>query len=309
MVWAFETCLGVTEQCAPNVKPADGSSSDEWSSDDEWDLQMHDVDASSPVGGLESSPVADERVRAPTNAYAAARAERLKEAAAVQRDFARDVEGILATPALHSDAVAHLQRELGRLHVPQRTIHRFVQAGVVNEVVETLHLVLAARSESDAARAALHAEKASVPLVAIPANIQLDGGTPPSNTDRRRGRAVGSMTDRPSPARPTGSSPPKPAAPASSRAAKPTVFSKADIGLNVTIRGDSLLVDGQARCADWGNARHRDVVDLMITDVQERPKGLVTLEDRTTFQNPQPGLEQFTPGGDCLRSRIMSRGF
>ena len=87
------------------------------------------------------------------------------------------------------------------------------------------------------------------------------------------------------------------------------VLSRADVGKKLTIMGDALLIDGVERVASWGNARHHDVVDLRIMEVQERPKGLVTLEDRTTLQNPPPGLEQYCPGGSGLRTRILSRGF
>ena len=87
------------------------------------------------------------------------------------------------------------------------------------------------------------------------------------------------------------------------------VLSRADVGKKLTIMGDALLIDGVERVASWGNARHHDVVDLRIVEVQERPKGLVTLEDRTTLQNPPPGLEQYSPGGSGLRTRILSRGF
>jgi len=87
------------------------------------------------------------------------------------------------------------------------------------------------------------------------------------------------------------------------------VLSRADVGKKLTIQGDALLIDGVERVVSWGNARHHDVVDLRIVEVQERPKGLVTLEDRTTLQNPPPGLEQYCPGGSGLRTRILSRGF
>ena len=81
------------------------------------------------------------------------------------------------------------------------------------------------------------------------------------------------------------------------------------MGRRVTIVGDDLAIDGDVRVADWGNARHRDVDGLVITDVQERPKGLVTLSDHSTLQNPAPGLAQYVPGGAGLRERILSRGF
>ena len=88
-----------------------------------------------------------------------------------------------------------------------------------------------------------------------------------------------------------------------------TVFSKQDVGKRVTIVGNDVTVDGQVRVVSWGNARHRNVADLTIVDVHERLKGLVTLEDKSTLQNPPPGLEQYAAGGDELRNRILSRGF
>ena len=88
-----------------------------------------------------------------------------------------------------------------------------------------------------------------------------------------------------------------------SSGAKVAVFSRADVGKRVSIRGTEVYVEGQFRCVEWGNCRRRDVDDLVISDVQPKPKGLVVLEDRSTFQNPLPGLEQFTPGGDGLRSK------
>ena len=75
------------------------------------------------------------------------------------------------------------------------------------------------------------------------------------------------------------------------------------------IVGNDITVSGKVRVADWGNARHRDVDNVVIVDVQERLKGLVALDDKTTFQNPAPGLQQYTPGGEDLRNKILSRGF
>lgn len=69
-------------------------------------------------------------------------------------------------------------------------------------------------------------------------------------------------------------------------APKTHVFCSADVGRRVSIVGDQVFVDGQSREVEWWGARHCDVDDLLITDVQARLHGVVTLEDRSTFENP-----------------------
>ena len=71
-------------------------------------------------------------------------------------------------------------------------------------------------------------------------------------------------------------------------------------------------MDGRVRVVEWRNARRRQIPPpgRTITDVQECAKGLVALDDKSSVQNPAPGLEQYTPGGETrLRFKIMERGF
>ena len=70
-------------------------------------------------------------------------------------------------------------------------------------------------------------------------------------------------------------------------------LSKEDIGLNVEIIGDRVILDGKERFfhweqLSWGQARHTDLSGV-ITNVDERIKGLVTLQDGTDFENPMAG--------------------
>ena len=61
-------------------------------------------------------------------------------------------------------------------------------------------------------------------------------------------------------------------------------FSKRDEGKTVTITGDKILVDGEARMANWGYAKHHDLTGT-IKSVDEKKKGKVKLADGQEFQN------------------------
>lgn len=92
---------------------------------------------------------------------------------------------------------------------------------------------------------------------------------------------------------------------------KRPVFRNSDVGRTLTIIRDLIEVDGRPRVAQWGNARRQEIPapGLVITDVHERLKGLVTLQGGEAIQNPMPGAQQDQPGGEGLRSKIMTRGF
>ena len=79
-------------------------------------------------------------------------------------------------------------------------------------------------------------------------------------------------------------------------ALKPGVFTAADVGSAIRIRGDEsallwrageLRVDGAPRTVYWGAlVRPEDVDDATITEVDQQSFGTVALSNGVTFQNP-----------------------
>ena len=78
-------------------------------------------------------------------------------------------------------------------------------------------------------------------------------------------------------------------------------LSDADVGRTVTIEGDWLAVDGEARAVMWGDAAHQDCRGKIL-QVEPRLKGDVLLESGLVFENPGVGATRQASGGAEQRS-------
>lgn len=270
LLHAAETCFGLLKLPPPTEH-------------DPWESFYVTEDESDSRSETERMASARSRVEADMLAAEALAEERKMqgEAVAAQRKLMGDtIDGVLSQPVDLSVRM-QLRTLIGSYQISARpTLDRIAAANLEAEVLALVERVAAA-----AAAAAVESSAADVPSE----SFEDCGSSSPAAVGN------GAATAR------TG--PPAPSARAQ------FIFSRQDVGRRVSIIGDDVIVDGKVRIADWKNARHRDVDDLMIVDVQERPKGLVCLEDKTSLQNPAPGLEQYTPGGAGIRSKILGRGF
>ena len=66
-------------------------------------------------------------------------------------------------------------------------------------------------------------------------------------------------------------------------------FSSTDVGKTVRITGNNVLVDGNFRKVNWGEATHHDLTGK-VKSVDPKYKGKVELEDDQEFENPADGL-------------------
>ena len=318
VIRALETCFGLFETAVPDAHVL-------VQSDEEYGREAQQNSMDSPDEGcLLSARASFEMALLDAEAHAV-------EHTLLTDKLAIDMGTILVQPtgAPTDNDIERLRQELLHYEITGFHAERFGRAGLASTVLMIMDVVSKAAVASRGPVAAARSD-ASAATPPTPSTVAAAVATPSVHAACEPGSTsvcvCGSREHGPT----SPSSPVSPARPSSAsgrcrpmatglqhdgpqrtlgNAAKHVVFCKADVGRRLIIRGDEVTVDGRPRVCDWGNARHHDVHDLVIVEVHERHKGLVTLEDKTTFQNPPPGLEQYLPGGAGLRGRIMSRGF